>query len=321
MAQYEWSEVFMSIEGEAKYSGHPTAYIRFARCNFKCKGFNNPTNDVQPNGYATLNFNPKDFKKLEDIPLLKRGCDSQYAVNDEFSHMWHKGNEKDLAGEVINVLPHGSFVNPVSGKRVILSLTGGEPTIRLKFWVPILEELYAYGMRDILVETNCAAPLRQKDIDALRLWQMKKNVNVPVVFGYNPERPVKIIWSNSPKLASSGEVWEDAIKPQIALTQVWAKPLEGWDEGRLTYCTENTEQYFKFVCGPNDTDFNEVAKAMEKYFQVGIPRTADVYIMPVACTEEQQQEISAKVAHMCMDRGYIYCHRIQNSVFGNGVGT
>jgi hypothetical protein len=41
----------------------------------------------------------------------------------------------------------------------------------------------------------------------------------------------------------------------------------------------------------------------------------------VACTEEQQQEIASKVATMCMDKGYIYCHRIQNSVFGNGVGT
>jgi organic radical activating enzyme len=173
MAKYEWSEVFMSIEGEARYSGHPTVYIRFARCNFQCRGFNNPTSkcptcngvgqvnlvevgphmtegktcpqcagegkintpDVQSDGYATLGFEPKDYATLNDIPLIHKGCDSQYAVNPKFSHMWGQGDEKALAAEVLKVLPHNTFQNPVTGKRVILSLTGGEPTIRLKFWI------------------------------------------------------------------------------------------------------------------------------------------------------------------------------------------
>jgi hypothetical protein len=81
------------------------------------------------------------------------------------------------------------------------------------------------------------------------------------------------------------------------------------------------DQYFKFVCGPDDADFEEVAKAMQEYYDVGIPTTTEVYIMPTACTSEQQDNIAAKVAAQCIDRGYIYCHRIQNSVFGNGVGT
>ena len=302
MAKYEWSEVFMSIEGEARYSGHPTVYIRFARCNFQCRGFNNPNNEVEADGYATLGFNPTDYKTLESIPLIHKGCDSQYAVNPKFAHMWHKGDEKQLAEEVLKVLPWNTFVNPESGKRVILSLTGGEPTIRLKFWIPILEELYAAGMRSVLIETNTAAPMRDKDLNELYDWALAK-------FETDPDHmPVKFIWSNSPKLAVSGETWQDAIRPNIALQQISSKYI-------------NLEQYFKFVCGPYEADFAEVANAMEEYYLAGIPRTADVYIMPMACTEEQQQEVAAKVAHMCMDRGYIYCHRIQNSVFGNGVGT
>ena len=345
MAKYEWSEVFMSIEGEARYSGHPTVYIRFARCNFQCRAFNNPTSpctacngegrvnlketgpyqfdgdictecngtgklnkpDVQPDGYATLGFNPSDYKTLESIPLIHKGCDSQYAVNPKFAHMWHKGDEKQLAEEVLKVLPWNSFVNPESGKRVILSLTGGEPTIRLKFWIPILEELYAAGMRSVLIETNAAAPMRDKDLAELYDWADAKlqtdSSGDPVVF----------IWSNSPKLATSGEKWDDAIRPSIAVQQV---------NTRYNYI----EQYFKFVCGPNEQDFNEVAAAMKAYYDAGVSRSyrtrlKDVYIMPMACTEEQQQEVAAKVAHMCIERGYIYCHRIQNSVFGNGVGT
>ncbi len=306
MAKYEWSEVFMSIEGEARWSGHPTVYIRFARCNFQCPLFNNPHKEVQANGYARLGFDPKNYKTIHEIPLLTRGCDSQYSVSPAFAHMWHKGDEKELAAEVLKVLPHNTFQNPVTGKRVILSLTGGEPTIRLKFWIPILEELYAHGMRTILVETNCASPMRDKDIDALYDWVLSKNENDHSDIVKPSPTDVQIVWSNSPKISSSGESWQDAIRPEIAFMQSYRK---------------YTEQYFKFVCGPNDEDFDEVAKAMNAYHEAGVSKTADVYIMPVACTEEQQQQISAKVASMCMERGYIYCHRIQNSVFGNGVGT
>lgn len=312
MAKYEWSEVFLSIEGEARYSGHPTVYIRFARCNFQCRLFNNPNKEVEADGYAVLGFNPADYKTLESIPLIHKGCDSQYAVNPKFAHMWHKGDEKELAAEVLKVLPHNNFVNPNSGKRVILSLTGGEPTIRLKFWIPILEELYAYGMRTVLIETNAAAPMRDKDLADLYDWAGRKALDSH----NNKEESFKIVWSNSPKISGSGETWQDAIRPDIAMKQITSQFIlkQPWP-GLIN------EQYFKFVCGPYEADFAEVANAMEEYYLAGVPRHTDVYIMPMACTEEQQQEVAAKVAHMCMDKGYIYCHRIQNSVFGNGVGT
>jgi organic radical activating enzyme len=79
MAKYEWSETFFSIEGEAKYSGHPTVYIRFARCNFQCKGFGNPTNE-DTTDVKVLGFNPKDYNTLETIPLIVKGCDSIYST-------------------------------------------------------------------------------------------------------------------------------------------------------------------------------------------------------------------------------------------------
>lgn len=303
MAKYEWSEVFMSIEGEAKYNGHPTAYVRFARCNFQCPKFNNPNNQIESDGYATLGFNPKDYNTLESIPLIHMGCDSQYAVSTKFSHMWGKGDEKVLAGKLIDVLPHKSFENPKSKQRIILSLTGGEPTLRVKFWIPLLDEFYAAGMRHILVETNTAVPLKANIINELYDW-----------ISY---RRVKLTWSNSPKLSVSGESWDKAIRPEIALAQRY------YHDNDITNIASSLkiDQYFKFVCGPNENDFAEVAMAMDEYYKAGIPQDAEVYIMPVACTEEQQQQISAKVAQMCMDKGYIYCHRIQNSVFGNGVGT
>lgn len=322
MAQYEWSEIFTSIEGEGPYSGNPTVYIRFARCNFSCKGFNNPEK-LDTENEQVLGFNPKDFKRIQDIPLIKRGCDSIYSWSDKFSHMWNKGDEKELAAQVLKVLPHNTFKNPVTGKRVILSLTGGEPTIRLKFWIPILEELYQHGMRSVLVETNCAAPMRQKDLVSLVEWQITKNKNMQVGFGADSlDAPVTIIWSNSPKLRSSGEDWQEAIRPEIAIKQISFNEIEyaGVRSSLLNLAAHHTEQYFKFVCNPTEQDFDEVTKAMNAYYEIGISKQTDVYCMPVACTTEQQDEISSKVAKMCIERGYIYCHRIQ-MIFGNGVGT
>jgi organic radical activating enzyme len=306
MAKYEWSEVFQSIEGEAKFSGHPTAYVRFARCNFKCPLFNNHNKDLGEDGYADLGWKPIDFKSLNDIPLLHKGCDSQYAVNPAFAHMWHKGDETELATALFDILPNKTFVT--KHKPIILSLTGGEPTIRIKFWIPLLEKAYENGMRHILIETNCASPLRPRDVDALYDWAVNKG-------------DVRITWSNSPKLSVSGETWEDAIRPEIAMAQITHKEKNILAFVDSAYWNQRVDQYFKFVCDPSETHFAEVDMAMEAYYQAGISRDAEVYIMPTACTEEQQQEVSAKVAQMCIERGYIYCHRIQNSVFGNGVGT
>lgn len=298
MAKYEWSEVFMSIEGEAKYSGHPTAYIRFARCNFECRGFNNPEK-LDTTSVAVLGFQPRDYKDIYTIPLITRGCDSIYSWDEKFSHMWKKTDEHELGQEVLKILPHNSFINPKTKKPVILSLTGGEPTLRAKFIPTLLEAEEFKDVKHILMETNCAVKLKLDFMMEINKW-----------LAADPER--KWTWSNSPKLSVSGEKWSEAVVPANAAMQRMAMGPE---------FTNQMDQYFKFVCGPGVSDFDEVERAMEEYYAAGIPRSTEVYIMPTACTEEQQQTVAAAVAKMCMDRGYIYCHRIQNSVFGNGVGT
>jgi 6-pyruvoyltetrahydropterin 2'-reductase len=297
MAKYEWSEVFMSIEGEAKYSGHPTAYIRFTKCNFECRGFNNP-NKEDTTSIEVLGFNPADYQDIYSIPLITKGCDSIYSWDEKFSHMWHKGTENDLGAELLSILPGNQWKMP-TGRNVILSLTGGEPTLRAKF-IPTLLEADAFkDCKHVLIETNCAVPLQWNFIGDMNEWLCGDTTR-------------KLTWSNSPKLSVSGEKWEDAIVPKIAAMQRMVTGREGCNQ---------VDQYFKFVCGPTEEDFAEVERAMQMYYAGELPATTDVYIMPTACTEEQQQSISAQVAKMCIDRGYIYCHRIQNSVFGNGVGT
>lgn len=298
MAKYEWSEVFYSIEGEAKYAGHPTVYARFALCNFQCKGFGNPEK-LDTTKIDVLGFDPAEYKDIYTIPLITRGCDSIYSWDPKFKHMWRKTDEVELANEILSLLPGKSFVMP-SGKRTILSLTGGEPTLRAKFLPTLFNTPELAECKHILIETNCAVPLKREFIMEINKW-----------LADDPDR--KWTWSNSPKLSESGEKWEDAIRPEIAVMQTLATSRE--------FQKPQVDQYFKFVCGPSDEAFAEVERAMDAYYAAGIPRDVEVYIMPIACQDKDQAAIASKVAQQCMNRGYIYCHRVHLDVFGNAPGT
>lgn len=297
--KFELSEVFFSLEGEGPFTTHPTAYIRFARCNFQCPFFNNHNKVKDDKGYAPLSFNPSDYTKLTDIPLIQMGCDSQYAVNPTFAHMWEKLTTDELVDRVIDLLPHKSWVHPRTGLPVILSLTGGEPTLKWKTIPELLNHPKMAGCKHVLVETNCAVPFKREFVQEASMWLMQ-----------DPERVWT--WSNSPKLSSSGHTWDEAIKPKIAMMQTEMR-------GDLTRSRVN--QYFKFVVGPRSSDFVEVKGAMEAYYDAGVPRNTPVWIMPEACTQEQQQAIDQQVAKMCMDEGFLFCYRFQNALWGNGVGT
>ena len=294
----EVSEIFMSLEGEGPHSARPTAYVRFARCQFTCAGFNNPERDRDEKGYAPLTFDPKNFGSLKDIPLITKGCDSQYAVNPTFSHMWEKLTIDQIAERLVEIIPHHSWVHPHTGLPVILSLTGGEPTLLWKRIPELLNHPLLAECKHVLIETNCGVPMKWKFIEDINVWLVQDSSR-------------RWTWSNSPKLSASGEKWDDAIVPDIAAKQRMA----------TGNCNGQVEQYFKFVCGPTERDFDEVAKAMEEYYVADVPRNIPVWVMPEACTQEQQQAIDQEVAIMCMDRGYLFCYRFQNALWGNGVGT
>lgn len=293
MTTFEWAETFISLEGEGPlYQGYPTVYARLTKCNFKCQGFNNPDNVTITN--AILGFNPADFNSIKDLPLIKIGCDSLYSHDNRFKHMWKSGDAHELARELVSLLPHNQWTHPVTGQPYLLSITGGEPTSRQKSIPTLLNHPLLSDLKILLIETNCAVPLSDAFITELYKWK-----------DLLPDR--KVVWSNSPKLSASGEDWSKAIKPVVALSQL---PT-----------TLNVMQYFKFVCSPTQSAFDEVEKAMNEYYDAGIPRTALVGIMPESCTTAQQEQIFKQLAEMCIQRGYIFVLRLQNVLWENQVGT
>lgn len=298
MAKFSWSEVFISLEGEGPYTGTPTVYVRFTGCNFTCSKFNNPYN-LNTSHHSILGFNPKDYSNIYEIPVIEHGCDSQYSWNPEFSHMWITGDENQLAQEIVSKLPNGKWVHPKTGQPVIFSITGGEPMLTSKKLPSLLDHPLMEDCRVILFETNGSVPIHPTCLEYLQNW-----VSQPREHRY-------VIFSNSPKLSSSGEPRDKAIRPEIIWPQLSLGP---WREGVV-------EQYFKFVCA-NETDLNEVEDVMEIYYQNNaVMAGAGVYIMPMACTYQQQDAIAASLADLCIQRGYRFCIRLQNVLWANTVGS
>lgn len=290
MAVFELSETFLSLEGEGPFTGHPTAYIRFARCNLSCPLFNNPDKKVTAKGYAELPFNIKDYNSIKDLPPVSVGCDTQYAVNPEFAHIWKKMTTDELVDEVVSLFPEG--------KTPIVSLTGGEPTLKWKQLPEILNHPKMQDVRHYLVETNCSVPFKEEFVSSIWEWLGKDSRRVWT-------------WSNSPKLANSGHTHKEAIKPGIALMQY---ALSGIGAGRVNL-------YFKFVSDGTEANYTEIKEVMEQYYAAGLPRNVPIWIMPEACNNDQQMKIARSIAERCIKEGWFFCVRLQNILWDNLVGT
>lgn len=292
------SELFISLEGEAIFANIPTVYIRFASCNLKCPHFNNPQHLKDTDGYAPLGFDPTDYNSLDEIPLITMGCDSQYAVNPTFKHMWNHYTVDELIDAVVDLLPPKQWVHPVTQQPYILSLTGGEPMLQWKRFEEILFHPKMVDCKHVLIETNCTVPVKQELLDVIGAWLSQDSSR-------------RWTWSNSPKLSASGEQWKTAVKPSVATAQ--QKLLEAFPH-QVTH-------YFKFVCDDRQEDYEEVQRAMDEYYAGGVRRSVPIWIMPTACTEEQQNAIARNVALKCIENGWAFCYRNQNAIWGNGVGT
>ena len=92
------SEIFYSIQGEGKYAGHPSVFVRVGGCNLKCPGFG------------------------------EKGCDSYYAVDKSYKSEWKLMSVEEIKSEVSKYIR----------KDTHLVITGGEPTLFYKELYPLV---------------------------------------------------------------------------------------------------------------------------------------------------------------------------------------
>ena len=138
----------------------------------------------------------------------------------------------------------------------------------------------------------------------LHLKQTLHNTYTTVLFKYlNDNDDITVTWSCSPKLSSSGESWEDAIKPNVAASY---------------QLVDFSDLYLKFVVADR-TDIEEAGRAVQAYRDAGVE--CPVYLMPMGGRSEEYSLNVKDVAEACMERGWRFTPRLHISLIRKCLGN
>lgn len=284
MSKIKVSELFYSIQGEGRYMGVPSVFLRTFGCNFSCSGFGMPKGEVSVERDIVAG-NVDQYSQYRDLPLVNTGCDSYASWDPRFKHLSPVLGTDSLAKAIVELLPHKRW------KDEHLVITGGEPLLGWQKQYPdLLEHELMQGLEELTFETNGTQPLSEEFYDYMDYgWK-------------GGERDIsELTFSVSPKLSVSGEKWEDAIKPEVV----------------ADYCTIGFT-YLKFVIA-SEEDAQEAEQAVKEYKEGGF--WGPVYLMPVGGVESVYNLNNKKVAQLAMKLGYRYSDRLQVPLFKNEWGT
>jgi organic radical activating enzyme len=282
MAQLKISELFYSIQGEGRYMGVPSVFLRTFGCNFTCAGFGMPKGEVskEVEDIAARVHYYDDYKKL---PLVSTGCDSYASWDPRFKHLSPVRPTDDIVDDIMAMLPHNRWMDEH------LVITGGEPLLGWQRAYPeLLSNEKMRSLKEITFETNGTQELSQDLSVYLQGWKINREKNA-------------LTFSVSPKLSISGEKWEEAICPSI---------IRQYESIGFVY--------LKFVIATKE-DAIEADKAVQEFRNGGF--RGPVYFMPCGGVESIYSMNAKNVAIEAMNRGYRYSDRLQVPLFKNEWGT
>jgi organic radical activating enzyme len=288
MSKIKIAELFYSIQGEGRYMGVPSVFLRTFGCNFKCAGFGMPrgelSTEVENISFAHSNTPYTDYK---DLPLVTTGCDSYASWDPRFKDLSPMLTSNAIVNRIMEILPHRRWEDEH------LVITGGEPLLG---WQRAYEDLLSHPsmdrLKEITFETNGTQKLQPAFKDFLNEWRLPP-------LGAISTR--EITFSVSAKLPCSGEKWDDAILPEVV----------------CEYEQVGTA-YLKFVIA-NEQDFADAECAIAAYRKAGFK--GHVYLMPVGGVESVYALNNKNVALLAMKHGLRYSDRLQVPLFKNEWGT
>ena len=282
MSHLKVSELFYSIQGEGRYMGVPSVFLRTYGCNFTCGGFGMPKGEISSER-DVIAIKADDYTDYKSLPLVSTGCDSYASWDPRFKHLSPVLTTVSIVDSIMDILPHKRWMDEH------LVITGGEPLLGWQRAYPeLLSNEKMRGLKEITFETNGTQELSQDLSVYLQQWKINREKNAQT-------------FSVSPKLSISGEKWEEAICPSI---------IRQYETVGFVY--------LKFVIATKE-DALEADKAVKEFRNGGF--RGPVYFMPCGGVESLYNLNAKNVAIEAMNRGYRYSDRLQVPLFKNEWGT
>ena len=288
MAQIKVAELFYSIQGEGRYMGVPSVFLRTFGCNFTCGGFGLPAGQISD---ERNKIDAEAIKNYKDLPLVSTGCDSYASWDVRFKHLSPVLSTDSLAESITDILPFKTW------REEHLVITGGEPLLGWQRSYPdLLSHDKMKDLKELTFETNGTQSLSKEFRHYLLDWTLNPRGTPGGKRGRD-----SLTFSVSPKLSNSGEKREEAIQPDVVCS---------YEEVGYTY--------LKFVVAIHD-DVDEALEATNDYRKAGFK--GPVYLMPVGGVENIYSLNNRRVADLAMKYGLRYSDRLQVPLFKNEWGT
>jgi organic radical activating enzyme len=278
------SELFYSLQGEGRFVGVPSVFLRTFGCNFTCAGFGCAPGK-KSSGADEIAQVVHLYNRFEDLPLVETGCDSYASWHPDFKHLSPSYTTNQIVDQMTALTPNKQWTQK-NGNDVHLVITGGEPLLGWqRAYGELLDHPKMADLRNITFETNGTQPLQKEFKDYLGHWRTENK---------------EITFSVSAKLSASGESWEDAIKPDVVANY-----------------QEVGTVYLKFVV-ETDTHIEEAVKATQEFRAAGF--NGVVYLMPQGGVVEPYNKNRQRIADICCEQGWNYSPRLHVDLWGNGWG-
>ena len=191
MSKLKIAELFYSVQGEGRYMGVPSVFLRVFGCNFKCAGFGMTRGELSE---EANNINPDLYSQYQSLPLVSTGCDSYASWDPRFRHLSPVLDTDAVATAIVDMLPYKEW------RDEHLVITGGEPLLG---WQRAYEDLLEHNVmracKEVTFETNGTQKLSP---------EFKKYLSFR-------SGHTEFTFSVSAKLPCSGEKWEEAILPEV----------------------------------------------------------------------------------------------------------
>jgi 7-carboxy-7-deazaguanine synthase len=287
MSKIKIAELFYSIQGEGRYMGVPSVFLRTFGCNFKCAGFGMPRGEMshEATDIAATHTMIESFQTYGELPLVSTGCDSYASWMPEFKDLSPMLTTDAIAERIMEILPYKRWEDEH------LVITGGEPLLGWQRAYPdLLNHPNMSGLKEITFETNGTQRLTPEFKKYLLEWAQ----NPPFVSR-------EVTFSVSAKLSCSGEERSEAILPTVVCE---------YQEVGTTY--------LKFVVATEE-DAEEALETLDIYRAEGF--TGHCYLMPVGGVESVYTLNNRRVAELAMKHGLRYSDRLQVPLFKNEWGT